>query len=256
MKLRPADREHIEEKARRFFRSRKWRDLLVFFVFVAIASIFWLMQYVRQAGDNDPSFPRNPSSETSAAADSLRENGREIPIRINGTLSPATGYRFIDSLQIDPPTVWVYGDKNILDTLQWINTLPVNENKIQKDLHLHLKLQTPKGLNTTVHKVHITADLEEYAEKKIELPVTCLHLPADMYVRFFPSTVEIVCYPSLADYASLKTADLEVGTDYNELINNTSVNISLTLLRKPLWLDDYRIVPETVEYLIEQKRDL
>jgi hypothetical protein len=257
MNLRPINKDRIEQKARRFFHSKKWQDLLVFFVFLIIASVFWLMQYARQTGEHDASTAaRHLYPEAGLAGDSLREHGREIPIRINGSLLPAAGYRFIDSLHIDPQTVWVSGDAALLDTLQWIGTLPVKEEKIQKKLALTLKLQVPKGLIASVRQARVSAELEEYAEKKIELPVTCIHLPNDRHVRFFPSTVEIVCYPALTDYPSLKAEDLSVGADYNELIQNTGVNISLTLLHKPTWLDDYRIVPETVEYLIEQKRDL
>jgi YbbR domain-containing protein len=128
--------------------------------------------------------------------------------------------------------------------------------KIQKNVHINVKLQVPKGLTASIQKVRISADLEEYVEKKFELPVTCINLPDNIYVRFFPSTVEIVCYLSLTDYTSVKTEDLEVGVDYSELLQNTNVNIPPTMLRKPQWMDDYRIIPETLEYLIEQKQHL
>jgi hypothetical protein len=254
MKRPLVNKEQLEQKTKSFFHSRKWKDLLVFLVFVGIATVFWMMQFFRQADDYEAFTPlRTPSSEV-ADADTLRENRREIPVRINGTLAPATGYRFVDTLRIDPPTVWVSGDAAVLDTLRWIYTLPVNTEKIQKDLHLHLKLQLPKGLAASVRKVAVTANLEEYAEKKIELPITCLHLPGDVYVRFFPSTIDLACYLSLADYPLLKAEDLEVGVDYNTLISNAGSTIPLALLRKPAWFDDYRILPPSVEYLIEQKR--
>ncbi|MDR2683382.1 MAG: hypothetical protein LBB64_05895 [Dysgonamonadaceae bacterium] len=257
MTLRPVNQEKIQQKTKTFFRSRKWKDFLVFLLFVAMASVFWLMQYFQQTGDYDPAVPaRNPYSETGTAVDSLRGEGKEVPVRINGILSPATGYRFTDSLHIEPDKVRVYGDPQILDTLQGVNTSILNETHIQKDIHLIAKLQMPKGLSASVQKVQITAGLEKYAEKKLELPVTCLNVPDDFHVRFFPSSVEIVCYLSLTHYASLKADDLEVGVDYNELIRNTNANILPVLLRKPFWLNDYRIVPETVEYLIEQKWDL
>ncbi|MDR1632361.1 MAG: hypothetical protein LBR97_05735 [Dysgonamonadaceae bacterium] len=257
MTLHPVNKEEIQRKTRTFFRSRKWKELLVFLLFVAIAFVFWLMQYFQQTSDYDTSaFSRNPYPETTMVNDSLHGEGKEIPVRIDGMLSPANGYRFIDSLQIEPDKVWVYGDKKILDTLQWIYTSTLNEANIQKNINFIVKLQTPKGLSASVQKVRLTATLEKYAEKKFELLLICPNVPDDIHVRFFPSTVEIVCYISLNNYASLKAEDLEVGVDYNELLQNTNVNILPALLRKPQGLDDYRIVPETVEYLIEQKWDL
>ncbi|MDR0540788.1 MAG: hypothetical protein LBH19_01095 [Dysgonamonadaceae bacterium] len=257
MKLRPLNKENIQEKTKAFFHGQKWKDLLVFLVFVGIAFAFWLMQYFQQTSQYDAlSSSRNPYSETGIVGDSLHGKGKEIPVRINGTLSLATGSRLVDSLHIEPSEVWIYGDKNILDTLQWINTVSVKETGLQKNIDLLLKLQAPKGLRVSPQKVRVTAELEEYAEKKFELSITCAHLPDDLHVRFFPSSVEIICYVSLNDYASLKAEDLTIGVDYNELAQNEGVNIQLAMLRKPQWLDDYRILPETVEYLIEQKRRL
>ena len=257
MKRRPLNKEEIKQKTQVFFHSEKWKSLWVFLVFVAIASVFWLMQYSQQAQGYDtvaPTRTMDPSSDI--LSDSLRRKGKAIPVRIDGTFSPASGYRLVDSLRIEPASVWMYGDTKILDTLQWIQTLPVKGDKIQNDLDMNLKLQIPKGLHAIVQKVRVTAKVEEYAEKIIELPILCWNCPNNIHVRFFPSTVEIVCYISLNDYASLKADDLEIGVDYDELIKNADSDILLALLRKPQGLTDYRIIPETAEYLIEQKREL
>ena len=257
MKLQPLNREEIKKKTKTFFHSQKWRNFLVFLLFVGIAFAFWLMQYSQQTQKYDTIASAKiiePSSAT--VSDSLRKRGKEVPVRINASFSTASGYRFIDSLHIKPSTVWVYGDKKILDTLQWIQTVFVKEDKIQNNLDLTLKLQIPKGLQTTVQKVRLIAEMEEYAEKKIELPVLCRNCPEDIHVRFFPSTVEIVCYLSLSNYTALTAEDLETSVDYDDLIKNTGANILPALFRKPQWLTDYRIIPEAVEYLIEQKQEL
>jgi len=257
MSLRHINKEEIKQKTKAFFRSEKWKNFLVFLVFVGIVSGFWFMQSMQQTRKNTIASLQNVRQEIDVIiVDSLREKGKEVPIRINGSLSPASGYRFIDSLLIDPATVWVYGDKKNLDSLQWIQTVTVKEERIQNNLDLTLKLQVPKGLQTSIQKVRITAGMEEYAEKRFELPIVFLNPPNDIHVRFFPSTAEIICYVSLNHYASLSAEDLQIGVDYNELIQNTGITISPVLLRKPQWLTDYRIIPELVEYLIEQKRVL
>jgi YbbR domain-containing protein len=258
MKRQPVDKELLEKKTRPFFRNFKWKDLLVFLVFVCIASVFWMMQYFRQTDAHDEGdLARNTHPETTlAVVDSLPKRGKEVPVRIVGSLLPAPGYRFIDTLRIEPPTVWVYGEEAILDTLKWIQTIPVHVEKIQKSLHFQTKLQVPRGLSAPVRKVSVSADLEEYAEKRMEIPIVCLNLPEEVEVRFFPSAVEAGCYLSLADYGRLKADDIEIGVDYGRLMRNDGTSISLSVLRKPSWLDNCRITPENVEYLIEQKRNL
>ena len=254
MKHYSFNKEEIKQQAKAFFHGEKWKNLLVFLVFVGIASVFWLAQQPRRNDASGSGENRDP--RIAAINDSLLRKGKEVSVRFNGSLSPAGGYRFVDSLHIEPPGVWVYGEKKILDTLQWIQTQPVKDDKIRNNLDMTLRLQIPKGLHATVQKVRITAEMEEYAEKRFELPMICRNCPDDIHVRFFPSSIEIVCYPSLSNYAALNAEELETGIDYSDLVKTQGINILPVLFRKPQWLTDYRIIPESVEYLIEQKKEL
>jgi YbbR domain-containing protein len=247
------NKETIQQKTRTFFHSQKWKDLLVFFLFVAIAAIFWLMQYLQQTSNHEnPNPTQSPHTETTTPSDTLHTTSKELPIHISGTLTPDTGYRLIDSLHIEPAKLWIHGSKDILDTLQQIHTQPINKKNIRNDLQLTVKLQIPIGTTTPTQRAKITAKLEQYAEKKFELPITCRNTPPDTHVRFFPSTAEITCYISLSHYPTLQAEQLEIGTDYTELLQSTDNNHQPTLLRHPPWLTDYRIHPEQIEYIIEQ----
>ncbi|GHT76379.1 hypothetical protein AGMMS50262_14410 [Bacteroidia bacterium] len=181
---------------------------------------------------------------------------KRLPVVINGTFSPATGCILADSLHIDPAVVWVYGDKNIVDTLQAIETVPVNQKNIRKKIDVTLRLVAPPHIRLSDDKVKITAEVEEYTEKLFELPVVCRRMPDNVHVRFFPSTVEVSCQVALKKYAELTDDDLEVSVDYRTLTQKQSINASLSLSKKPKGLVNYRIQPETVEFLIEQKKGL
>jgi YbbR domain-containing protein len=176
---------------------------------------------------------------------------KEVPVKIEGKITTAAGYMFVDSLHISPSKVWVYGDQGALDTLQFVKTGIAKEENIQKNLDLTLALNVPRGLRLSVEKVRITSEVEEYTEKKFELPVVCRNLPENVQIRFFPSTVEVICQLALSKYPHLTESALEVQVDYNALSQSPGMNVPLELSRKPQWLLNYRIVPETVEYLIE-----
>ena len=179
-----------------------------------------------------------------------------LPVIIDGTISLTSGFMFSDSLHIEPSTVWIYGDKNNVDTIHFIKTQPVNHENIQKKLDFSVRLVVPPYVQLSEEKVRITAEVEGYTEKKIEMPVVCRNLPENVHVRFFPSSVEVFGQVALSKYAQLTENDLEVSVDYNELANGQSLNVVLSLTKRPKWLVNYRIQPETVEYLIEQKKGL
>ena len=177
---------------------------------------------------------------------------KEVPVRINGKITPASGYMFTDSLHIEPASVFIYGDKANLDSLQHIFTKNINQENIKKDLDIKIKLETPQGIHVSQEEVKISSTIEEYTEKIFELPIICHNVPEKINVRFFPSVVEVNCHIALSKYSQLTENDLAIDMDYNTLVQNQGSNLSIDLTTKPEWLINYRLTPSTVEYLFEQ----
>ena len=329
MEIKRIDKEKLTKKAKVFFHSQKWNNILVFFIFVILAFCFWIMQYFQQKIERDitisihyTNIPNEiilndstPEELTVRISDkgtaflkyyynkenlkvnidlqdiSLDKNTytidrtqlnykildilsnttqllsfkpenlqvrysplqkKELPIHINGKISPAPGYIFTDSLHIEPAKVWVYGDKKGLDTLQYISTINIKKENIQKDLKLDIQLELPKGTRLSAEQVNISSRIEEYTEKVFELPVICHDLPENTDIRFFPSTVEVTCQIALSKYSLLTEKDLMINVNFNDIIKNPGTNVTLDLTQKPEWMISYRIVPETIEFLIEK----
>jgi hypothetical protein len=178
---------------------------------------------------------------------------KELPVAIAGILSPAIGYTFSESIRIEPAVVEVFGDKMRLDSLSVINTVSIHKDNITKELDVFVDLSVPPGLRLSPEKVKLTANVEEYTEKKLAFPIVCYNLPANRIVRFFPSSVELSVYVGLSKYKEISEQNFDISVDYNDLIKNDATSYTLRLIRKPKWLVDYRIVPETVEFLVEEK---
>ncbi|MDR0412700.1 MAG: hypothetical protein LBH61_02695 [Dysgonamonadaceae bacterium] len=332
MEIRLINKSFFRQKTSAFFRSQRWKELLVFLVFVALAFSFWVLQYFQQKVEREIEVPihysnipkdiilndtlpgkftlklvdkgsvflmyflnkkeasipidlkdvplnntfytidkpalntyirdflSNTTQLVSFKPEKLRINyspleKKEVPVILAGKIEAATGYIFTDSIAVKPSRTWIYGNKNTLDTLQYIATETVKEESVQKKLDLTLRLKAPQGVRLSTEKVRISGNVEEYTEKKFELPVVCYNSPEDVRVRFFPSTVEVICRIALSKYSDANANDLDTGVDYQDLSRNQGTNISLLLNRKPHWLIDYRIIPDKVEYLIEQKKE-
>ena len=180
---------------------------------------------------------------------------KELPVTINGTISPAAGYLFSDSIRIEPNRVIAYGNKTALDALNEIKTLPLDYNSIDKNWTVSAGLQAPEGIRLSADKVTLSAGIEEYTEKTFELPVVCYNVPPNRRVRFFPSMVELGVRVGLSKYSQLSKSNFEIAVNYNDLKVKATTNCSLTLTRLPSGVESYRIVPDVIEFLIEQKND-
>jgi hypothetical protein len=330
MNLTQVNKKFIIQRAKTFFRSKKWGNVLIFLIFLVLAFIFWLLHYYQQKFEIecslpvqyeqtppdivlDSSLPQNinvkiqdkgtvlfnylfvdkqsipihlkdiPHDEktytlsrialNSAIHDGLSSTTqvlsfypeditihysplekKELPVALDGDLQTASGFILTES-RLTPSTVFAYGDRQTLETLKEIKTIPVKKSNLRKNLDLTLDLQAPEGVRLSSQEVQLAADIKAYTEKKLELPIVSHHLPKNRYIRFFPSSVEVSCQVDLEKYPQLTAMDLEIGVDYNTLIQNkTTPVVTLVLTKKPPWLIGYRIMPERVEYLIEQKQ--
>jgi hypothetical protein len=333
MILKPINNKEIQGNTEAFFKSKRWKNTLVFLGFIVLASCFWAIQYIRQRFDFEVpmkiqyihvpkeivfsnSLPQElmlhvqdkgsaylnylvkqrkqslsvtvdlqaiSPSQTSYVVDqtvlyklldgklfaTTQVNSftpdrieinyallaqKELPVTINGTISPAAGYLFMDSIRIEPAQVVVYGNKNVLDTLREIQTQPLDYKDINKNLDVSADLLVPEGVHLSYTEVRLKATVEEYTEKTFELPVICYNMPPNRDVRFFPSTVELGVKIGLSKFAKLSRSNFEIAVNYNDLTGKNTANCSLTLTRKPLDVKSYRIAPDVVEFLIEQKK--
>jgi hypothetical protein len=330
MTSNPINKEKRQTIVKAFFHGKRWKNGLVFFIFVCISFGFWTLQYCLQKFDFGVAIPihyinlpsnlalsgelpqeieislqdkgvswldystrgknwsididlKNVSSEKSVYAietlnlqkliqEELLPTSlirsfspekieitysplekKELPVAVAGKLSPAFGYTFSDSIRIEPAVVEVFGDKIALDTMTVINTVSINKANLTKALDVWVYLSVPQSLRLSSEKVKLTAKVEEYTEKKFEFSLACYNLPANRIVRFFPSSVELSVHVGLSKYKEISEQDFDISIDYNELIKTGVTNYTLRLNRKPQCLVDYRIIPETVEFLVEQK---
>ena len=334
MILKPIDKSEIKGRAGAFFRSTGWKNTLVFFCFVVLASAFWMLQYFhgkfefevpmkvryvhiptgvaisdklpqevtlyvqdkgsaylnyfikKRAGtlyitvdlenvtQNRASYIIDPATLQSLIAEKLSAatllksfspsrieinysplEQKDLPVTIQGIVSPAFGYLISDSIRIEPAQVTAYGDKNTLDTIHAIQTVPLDYGNIDKNWTVTAGLQAPAGIRLSINNVKLSATVEEYTEKTFEIPVVCIDIPPDRKVHFFPSAVELSVKVGLSKYSLLSKSNFEINVNYDDLKLKNTANCSLTLTRKPDWVDSYRIAPEVIEFLIEQKSD-
>jgi len=325
------NKKEIQIKIREFSKTTKWKNFLTFLVFVAIAFLFWVLQYFQQRFEADVFVPvhyseipeeiiitnhlpetievkttdkgtvllnyfvrkklapveislkdispkRNtytvdPSVLHKLIQDRLISSSeiksisperisvdysllaqKEAPVKLNGTLLPAPGYVLSDSITISPEKVTVYGDSSTLDSLEFILTTPIERKDINQSQDISLDLQAPQHVRLSAQKVQLALHVEEYTEKVFKLPITCLNIPEDRTIRFFPSTVEVYIQVGLSHYAKIDKSDFEIDLDYKNLAHSNSASQQLELSKFPPEILNYRIVPAAIEFLIEQKK--
>jgi hypothetical protein len=179
---------------------------------------------------------------------------RSITVHACVDIQTEPGFLLSDAIRINPAEVHVYARNAILDTLSAIETELVELKKANKTVTLAVRLKQIPNVQIEPEKVEITIPVEEFTERRFQIPVGCRNLPGNYRLRVFPSSVEVICNVPMSRYKDLKSNDIKIQIPFQEFDSNrTSGELPVRLTLCPDWVVNPLINPGTVEFILEQK---
>jgi len=177
---------------------------------------------------------------------------RMVQVVENVVISTKPGFQVSDSIKISHREVRIYGSQKILDTLNVVKTKLVTLENLSKTKDMNVHLDLPKGVKSDNEMIKLTVPVEEFTEKKLQLPVVCSDIPGDYALRMFPSNVEVTCNVPLSQFKELTEDKIEILIPFSEFEENLNTGkILLRLTKKPSWVMSSVIVPNELEFIIE-----
>lgn len=180
-----------------------------------------------------------------------RGKAKKIPVRLKGEVTAGTQYYIADTIY-SPDSVVVYAPKTILDTIKTAYTQKVELFGITDTLKQHIPLDRIRGVKFVPNTVEITFPVDIYTEKSFEIPIIGVGFPADKILRTFPSKVQVTFLVGLHHFKYIHPENFILEAPYNELIKTPSDKYTLKLKSLPAGVNHVRIIPEQVDFLIEQ----
>lgn len=177
---------------------------------------------------------------------------KEIPVAFNGDIIPDAGFFLSDSIILQPDKVEVYASSAILDTLKFVRTQYIKIERVKKPISRQVNLEKIEGATFVPEAVMLSAYVEEFTEKTLEIPVFSHDLPKKFTLRTFPPTVKVTCNVPLSRFKDLSENDIELDVKFADLEQNTSGYAPISIVRKPDWVKEITLSPDKVEFILEQ----
>ena len=174
-----------------------------------------------------------------------------VPVHFQGKVTAGLQYYVSDTI-CSPDSVLVYAPAGILDTIKAAYTQEVNLENISDTIRQRVALNNKKGVKYVPASVELTFPVDIYTEKTVEVPLRGVNFPADKVLRAFPSKVQITFQVGLKRFRSIKASDFVISVSYEELLKLGSDKYTVKLKSAPRGINQIRIVPEQVDFLIEQ----
>jgi hypothetical protein len=162
------------------------------------------------------------------------------------------GYLSDFPIQSKPDSILVRGPKSILDTLKGVSTMFFEGTDVYEGISQEVGLKSIPELQLEQETVQLVMPVSRYSEKEFVLQVEVINLPLGVRVKLFPPTAKLRATLPMALLNTVKKSDFRLVVDCENLQDQESKSLKLTLLKQPPGLKQLIWEPEEVNYLIRK----
>jgi len=178
---------------------------------------------------------------------------KTLPIELVSSIELAPQYMLTDKIHLEPEQITVFGPKKVLDKLKSIRTESLELKNLNDTNSFRCKLKPIQSVRFSVQEINASLFVEQFTEKKVQIPITAVNCPDNLYIRTFPAVVNAVFTVGLSQFNSLIPNEIQVFLDYNELKLGKHNKQKLKIKNNTSYISNIRIKPQEVEFLLEEK---
>ena len=144
---------------------------------------------------------------------------RSVPVRINVSIKPASGFIQVGRLIYSPRSIELKGPKTEVIPVKTVSTIWQEFNGLTSDLNVTVDLDVdfPQTVEVSPASISIQADIQSIGERIItEIPVKLLNEPAELKVYPNPSVVSLTVNGGVDYIANIDASDIIVSIDFKK----------------------------------------
>jgi hypothetical protein len=176
-----------------------------------------------------------------------------LPIELVSSIELAPQYMLTDKIHLDPARIIVFGPKKVLSKLKSIQTECLEVKNLNDTNSFRCKLKQIKSVRYSTKEINVKLFVEQFTEKKVQIPITAVNCPDNLYIRSFPAFVIATYTVGLSYFNSLIPNDIQVLLDYNDIKSGDLSKQKLKIINNSSHISNIRISPQEVEFIMEEK---
>lgn len=192
---------------------------------------------------------------TSMSLDSIQlvyttNPGKRVPVIIDCKVSPSSGSTIEGNLKSSPASVYVYGPKNVTDTIHSVDTELLTLQNINETTTLEAKIKKIRGVRVYPSSVSLTIPIEPLVRKEAMVTVDPANVPKGEEMLIFPSKVPVEYYVAMSRLNDDENGNIILEVDYNEIADSKNGKLSVKTMNYPDRLKNLKLQSDSVEYAI------
>ncbi|MBC8043500.1 MAG: hypothetical protein IAF08_08645 [Rhizobacter sp.] len=179
---------------------------------------------------------------------------RRLPIRLNTTLEPATGYTVLRDLKLSPDSITVSGARSVIGKLSSWPTADLAVKASEGNFKIEVSLSdtlTPQ-VELSQRVVIITGKTEQLTERTFsDIPVELNEQRPAGQVTLIPNRLNLTVGGALSDLSRLSADSLKVSVSFAAISADTTGSVSPSV-HLPEHITLRRKDPERLQYILRR----
>lgn len=177
---------------------------------------------------------------------------KKVPIVFRNKIDYALGYDVFDDLQLSQDSVKLLGSQNILQSINHIETNPLELNEVKENINqtLGFDIADLPAITIVPESVNVSGVVKRFTEGNISVPVELINVPLDVKLNYFPKEIALSYYVDLENYNSVKDADFKIICDYNDLKDTEQRFLNIKLTEQSSLVKSTRLKQNSIQFII------
>ena len=174
---------------------------------------------------------------------------KKVAIKLNQSISLKPEMWLAKPIILIPDSVMVYGEKQKLDTIEFIYTEELLLNEVSENKSTNVSLIIPNQVQSKVINIDVVIEVEPFVEQLIEYKVQVNNLKKGYTIKLFPDLVQVTLRAPKDRYSMLQTDFLKLNVDAS-LISSENSTLDVKVESLPSFVQLQRVYPSKLEFLL------
>jgi hypothetical protein len=174
---------------------------------------------------------------------------KKVAIKLNQSISLKPEMWLAKPIVLIPDSIIIYGEKQKLDSIEFINSEELLLNEVSKKITSNVSLIIPDQVQSKIMNIEVEIQVEPFVEQLIEYKVQVNNLKKGYTIKLFPDLVQVTLRVPKNKYSMLQTDFLKLNVDAS-LISSQNLSLDVEVENLPSFVHIQRVYPSKLEFLL------
>ena len=174
---------------------------------------------------------------------------KKVAIKLNQSISLKPEMWLAKPIVLIPDSIIIYGEKQKLDSIEFINSEELLLNEVSKKITSNVSLIIPDQVQSKIMNIEVEIQVESFVEQLIEYNVQVNNLKKGYTIKLFPDIVQVTLRVPKNKYSMLQTDFLKLNVDAS-LISSENLFLDVEIENLPSFVHIQRVYPSKLEFLL------